>query len=98
MCDISSSHDSSASFFENNSRHGDGSGADILVQNAIFSKNVDKAVFGSHLMKMKQETRSLSRRVLSKEETNFNLLMDLGFRDLPRKKYQLASLVEAVVK
>ena len=32
----------SASFFENNMRHGDGGGADILILNAILIKNVDK--------------------------------------------------------
>ena len=45
QCDLSLSHDISASFFENNSIHGDGGGTDQLVQNEMCGKNVDKAVF-----------------------------------------------------
>ena len=88
QCDLSLSHASSASFFENNSRHGDGGSTDQLVQNGIFGINVDKAVVGSDLAKLKQETRSIRRRELSKEEIDFHfyLLMALAFHDLPRKK------------
>ena len=94
--DISLLHTSSAWFFENSSRHGDGDSAVRLVQNAILGKNVDKAVFGSDLMKLKQETRSISSRVFSKEKTDFHLLMALLFYDLPRRKSdQLASLLGA---
>ena len=39
-------HPRSASFFENESKHGDEGGADRLVQNAILGKNFDTAVFG----------------------------------------------------
>ena len=35
QCDLCLSHDIIASFFENNSRHGDGRGVDQFVQNAI---------------------------------------------------------------
>ena len=34
-CDLSLSHEIRASFFENNSKHGDGGGTDQLVKNAI---------------------------------------------------------------
>ena len=47
QCDLSLSHDISALFFENNSRHGDGGGTDQLVKNAILGKKVNKAVFGN---------------------------------------------------
>ena len=99
QCDLSLSHDISASFFENNSRHGDGGGTDQLVQNAILGKNVDKAVFGNDSAKLKQETRTVRSRILSKEEIDFHLLMALAFHDLPRKKSdQLSSFLGAVVK
>ena len=38
QCDLSLSHDISASFFEIESRHGDGSGNDQLVQKELFSE------------------------------------------------------------
>ena len=46
-------HSNSASFFGNNSRHGDGGGTDQLLQNAMFGKHGDKDVFGSDFMKLK---------------------------------------------
>ena len=93
------SHASSASFFENNSSHGDGHGTDQKIQNANFGKNVDKAVFGSDLAKSKQETRIIRSRILSKEKIDYHLLMALAFHDLPIKKSnQLSSLLGAVVK
>ena len=99
QCGFSLSHDISASFFENNSRLGDGGGTDQLVQNAIFGKNVDKTVFGNDSTKLKQETRTVSSQTLSKEEIDFLFLMALAFHDLPRKKSdQLSSLLGAVVK
>ena len=99
QCDLSLSHASSASFFKNNSRDGDGDGADWLVQSAILGKSVDKATFGSDLMKLEQDTKSIRRIALSKEETDFNLLMALEFHDHPKKKSdQLASLLVVVVK
>ena len=73
QCDLSLSHASSASFFRNNSRHEDVSGVDRLVRNAKLCKNVHKAVFGIDLMKLKQETRSIRSRALSKEEIDFHL-------------------------
>ena len=82
------SHDVNALFFENNSQHEDGDGTDQLVQNAILGKNVDRAVFGSDLAKLKQETRTVRRRILSKEEIDFHLLMALVFHDLSRKKFR----------
>jgi len=99
QCVHSLSHVSSASFLKNNSRHGDEDDADRLVQNAILGKNVGKAVFRSDLMKLKQEKRSIRTRSLSKEETDFHLLMAPPFNDLPRKKSdQLASLLGVIVK
>ena len=79
QCDISLSHASSASFFENNSRHGDGGSADRLVQNSMLGKNVDTAIFGSDLAKSKQENRSIRNRALSKKEINFHLIMACAF-------------------
>ena len=70
-----------------------------MVQNAILGKNFDKAVFGNDSAKLKQETRTVRNRMLSKEEIDFYLLMALVFHDLPRKKSdQLSSLLGAVVK
>ena len=66
--DLSLSYASSASFSENNSKHGDGSSDNRLVHNAILGKNVDRAVFGSDLMKIKQETRSIRGRLFSKTD------------------------------
>ena len=49
-------------------------------------------------MKMKQGTRSIRSRALSKEETDFHLLIALPFHDFPRKKSdQLASLFGVTV-
>ena len=56
-----------------------------MVQNVILGKNVNKAVFGSDLAKLKQETRSIRSGALSKEEIFF-MLMALAFHDVPRKK------------
>ena len=70
-----------------------------MYQNRILGKNVDKAVFGSDLMKLKQETKSISRRVWSKEDADFHLLMALAFHDLPIKRSdQLSSLLGAIVE
>ena len=92
-------HASSASLFENNSRRGEGGGADQLVQNAILGKNNNKAAFGNCSMQLKQETRTVRSRTLSKEETDFHLLMALLFHDLTRKKNDhLTSLSRTVVK
>ena len=85
-CDLSLSHASSASLFENNSRYGDGGGTDQTVQKAIFGKKIEKAVFGSYLTKLKQETRSITSRVLSKEEIDFLLLMVLAFHEFQERK------------
>ena len=99
QCDISLSHACCRSFFQNNSRHGDGGGADRLIQNAIVGKNVEKAVFSRDQMKMKHKTRSIRSRALSKEEVHFHLFMALAFHDLPRKKSdQLARLLGAILK
>ena len=38
QCDLNQLHLRSASFSENNSRHGDGGGADRLVSNAVLDK------------------------------------------------------------
>ena len=84
QCDLSLSHASSASFSENNSRHGDWGGAVWLIQNAIICKNVDKADFGSDLMKWTQVTRSIRR-----EDIDFRQIMDLAFHDLPKKEQWL---------
>ena len=95
QCDLSLSYEISASFFKNNSRHGDGGSIDPLVQNGILGKNVGTAVFGNDSAK----TRTVRSRMLSKEEIDFNLLMTLAFHDLSRKKSdQLSSLLGAVVK
>ena len=70
-----------------------------LFKNAILGKNVDKAAFGNNLIKLKEETRIVKRRTLSKEEIDFHLLMALASHDHPRKKSdQLSSLLGAVVK
>ena len=80
-------------------RHEDGGSADRLFQNAVLSKNVDRVVLGSVLMKMRQETRSNRCRTLSKEVVDFHLLMALTFDDLPRMKSdQLARLIRSIVK
>ena len=86
QCDLSLSHASSASFFENNSRHGNKGSAHRLAQNAIFGRNVHKALFGSDLVKLKQETGSIKHRALCKEVIDYHLLMALACHDLPRKK------------
>ena len=99
QCDLSLSHTSSASFIENNSRHGDWGGADRLDQNAILDKNVDKAVFGSDLMTMNQETRSIRSRTLSKEEIDIHMIIAIEFYDLLKKNSnQLAILPGAIMK
>ena len=70
-----------------------------MVQNAILGKNFDKAVFGSDLAKLKQETISIRSRMLSKEEIDFLMPMALAFHDLPREKSdQLFSLLGEKVK
>ena len=70
-----------------------------MIRNAILGINVAKAIFESDLMKMKQETRSIRNRTLSKEDIDFHLLISLAFHDLPRKNSdQLASLLEDIVK
>ena len=66
QCNLSLYHASSASFFENIARHGDGGGDDRLLQHAILGKNIYEAVFGSVLAKLKKKTRSVRRRALSK--------------------------------
>ena len=51
------------------------------------------------MAKLKQETRSIRSRSLSKEEIDFHLLMALAFYDLPSKECDpFASLLGAVVK
>ena len=55
QCDFSQWHPSYASFFENDAKHGDDGGAHRFVQNAILSKNLDRVVTISNLIKMKQE-------------------------------------------
>ena len=51
------------------------------------------------MAKLKQETRSIISRALSKEESDFHLLMTLSLYYLPKKKSdQLSSLIGAVVK
>ena len=98
-CDLNFTHASSASFFENNSRHGDGCGTDQLVQNAIFGNNINKTVFGSDSLKLKQETRASRSKALSKKEIDFHLLMAHAFHGLTRKKSdQLSSLLGVIVK
>ena len=86
QCDFSLSSASSALFFVNNSRHGDGGGADKIAQNTILGKNVDNAVSGSDLAKLKQETRSIRSRALSYEKIDFYVLLALAFHVVPRKK------------
>ena len=67
-----------------------------MVQNAIFGKNVDKAVFGSDFTKLKQDTRTVRSRMFSKEKFYFYLPMALSFHILPRKKSdQLSCLLGA---
>ena len=55
QCNLNLPHDISASFSVYNSRHGDRSVTDRLVQNAVLHKNDDKAVFEIDLTKLKQE-------------------------------------------
>ena len=59
-----------------------------MVQIAILGKNVDKAVFGSDLMKMIQETRSMRSRALHKEKTDFHLLLALALQCHEEAKWQ----------
>ena len=99
QCDLSLSHDNSASFFENKSGHGDGGSTDQLVQNALLGKTVNKAIFGNDSVKFKHETRTVRSRMLSKEEIDFHLLTALAFHNLPRKKSnQLSSILGVVMK
>ena len=51
---------------------------DQLVQNVILGEYADKAIFESDFAKLKQETRPIRSRALSKEEIDFHLLMALA--------------------
>ena len=47
-----------------------------------------KLFFGNDLAKLKEETRTVRSRMLSKEKIAFHLLMVLAFHDLPRSVVQ----------
>ena len=72
--------------FDDISRHRDGGGTDRMVQDAFLGKIFDRDVFGGDLIKMKQATKSIRSKALSKEEDDFHLLIALSFHDLSRKK------------
>ena len=86
QCDLSLSYAIKASFFENNSWHGDGVAQITWFKNAILGRNLDKAVFGNDSEKLKHETRNVKSRTLSKGEIDFQLLMAVAFYDVPLKK------------
>ena len=65
-------HASSAYIFDNNLMHEDGEGVDPLIQITILDKNVDWAIFGNDLIKIKKENRFFRSRTLLKEEIYFN--------------------------
>ena len=89
---------SSASFFENDSIHGDEGGVDKLDRNSILGKIVVKCIFEIGLTKMKQKTRFIRRRQWSKKEIGFYMLVVHPFHDLPSKNEQLIPLLVAIVK
>ena len=69
-----------------------------MIQNAKIGKNI-RVIIRHDLMKMKEETRSIRRKALSKEEIDFHLLMALAFYDFLRQKSgKLASMLGAIVK